>query len=277
MWCGPYNVNASTLSPPAARPVDWDRLWRHTPSDAKDDALLARERRSPRWASIVEKLEITFGSIKRLRAIELGSGRGDLSALLAESGANVTLLDSSDKALNQARHRFDRLGLEADFQHGDMLRTPQSLRGRFDVALSSGVIEHFKNDYRTRAVQAHYEVLAPKGVAIISVPNAWCIPYRVWKLYLELRGWWPYGLELPYSRRELIGRARRVGFERIEGRCMGFWQSVGDQLGRNLLGRGPDWVDRRSFMDETMGLVLLLFAWRCNGRTPGCVRRRPVC
>ena len=277
MCCGPYSMNASTRSLLAARPVDWDRLWRHTPSDTRDDALLARERRSPRWASIVNKLEITFGSIEGLRTVELGSGRGDLSALLAESGAKVTLLDSSDKALGQARHRFDRLGLEADLQHGDMLRTPRSLRGRFDVALSSGVIEHFKSDDRTRAVQAHYDVLAPEGLAIISVPNAWCIPYRVWKLYLELRGWWPYGLELPYSRRELIGRARRVGFERIDGRCMGFWQSVGDQLGKNLLGRGPDWVDRRSFMDGTMGLVLLLFAWRRSGCAPSCVQRGPVC
>jgi SAM-dependent methyltransferase len=277
MCCGPYSVNAPTLFPPPAHPVDWDRLWRHTPSDTKDDALLARERRSPRWASIVNKLEITLGSIKGLRTIELGSGRGDLSALLAESGAKVTLLDSSDKALSQARHRFDRLGLEANFQHGDMFRTPQSLCGRFDVALSSGVIEHFRSDDRTRAVQAHYEVLASKGVAIISVPNAWCIPYRVWKLYLELRGWWPYGLELPYSRRELMERARRVGFERIEGRCMGFWQSVGDQLGKNLLGWRPDWVDRRSFMDGAMGLVLLLFAWRWSGRTLSCAAQRPVC
>lgn len=262
MCCGPYSVEASTLSSPAARPVVWDRLWRHTPSDTKDDALLARERRSPRWVSIVNKLEITFGSIKGLKTIELGSGRGDLSALLAQRGAEVTLLDSSGQALGQAQHRFDRLGLEAGYQRDDILTTLQSLRGRFDVAVSSGVIEHFKDNDRTRAVQAHYEVLAPKGMAIISVPNAWCIPYRVWKLYLELRGRWPYGLELPYSKRELMERARRVGFERIEGRCMGFWQSVSDQLGRNLLGWGPDWVDRRSFMDGTMGLVLLLFAWR---------------
>ena len=52
-------------------------------------------------------LNNAFGRIKGLNTIELGSGRGDLSVLLAERGANVTLLDASDAALEQARERFD--------------------------------------------------------------------------------------------------------------------------------------------------------------------------
>ncbi len=236
----------------------WDRLWLHEPSETRDVVLLDRERRNPRWTMIQQHLESVFGTIKGLRTIELGSGRGDLSVLLAEQGAQVTLLDTSDRALDQAQRRFRRLGLQTTCVTGDLFDARAGGRGDFDVALSSGVIEHFQNENRTRAVRAHAEVLRPGGVAVISVPNAHCIPYRIWKLYLELRGWWPYGVEIPYSRKEILLRARAAGLVSLETQCSGFWQSVGDHWGRNLLGRGPDWVGRRSVLDRLMGMSLIL-------------------
>ena len=255
-------VSPSRVAP--ARAPDWDRLWRHCPGETQDDALIARERGSQRWASIHERLEEVFGSTRGLRTVELGSGRGDLSALLAEAGARVTLLDSSAAALSQARLRFARLGLPATYEQGDIFETHQAWRGSFDVALSSGVIEHFHGEQRTRIVRIHYDILEPGGLAIISVPNAWCIPYRVWKFYLELRRWWPYGLEIPYTRSELVQRARAAGFSRVEARCMGLWQSVSAHLMRGLLGLNVDWSRRSSFLDRTMGSTLLVFGRRAG-------------
>ncbi len=257
-------LDTSVRSSELCGPAVWDRLWRYRPPEARDDALLARERRSLRWSVIVEKLEATFGSIEGLETIELGSGRGDLSVLLARRGARVTLLDASERALDQSKHRFGRLGLTARFERGDLLGDLDRWHERYDVALSSGLVEHFTDTDRTRVVRSHYEVLKPGGVAIISVPNAWCAPYRMWKLYLELRGWWPYGLELPFTSRELARRARVAGFVRSEVRCMSFWQSVGDHLGKTLFGRGPDWVDRPSRFDAALGFVLLLTGWRAS-------------
>ena len=246
----------------ATGPPVWDRLWRDPPSDAKDDALLERERRSPRWAMIVDRLGATFGSIDGLKTVELGSGRGDLSVLLAQRGARVTLLDASSMALDQARARFDRLGLGAVCVQADMLTTLEGRGQPYDVALSSGVIEHFRGQARTEVVGAHHAVLRPGGMAIISVPHACCVPYRLWKGYLQLRGWWPYGLELPYTKGELLERSREVGFDRLEARCMGFWQSVGDHWGRSLLGIKVDWAQHRSMLDGVMGMTLLLFGRR---------------
>ena len=37
----------------------------------------------------------------------------------------------------------------------------------------------------------------------ISVPNAHCLPYRLNKWWLEPRGTWHWGLEIPYTRAEL--------------------------------------------------------------------------
>jgi cyclopropane fatty-acyl-phospholipid synthase-like methyltransferase len=204
----------------------------------------------------------TFGQVAGLRTIELGSGRGDLSVLLAERGAKATLLDASDQALVQAERRFDRLGRAAEFVQADLFDLSQRLHRRFDVALSSGVIEHFRGDRRSDAIRAHFDVLRDGGLAVISVPHAWCLPYRLWKGYLELRGWWPYGLEIPYTKRELIRRARETGFRQAEAVALGFWQSIGDRLRPGQSGRRRDWVARRSILDPFMGLSAVLFAQR---------------
>lgn len=253
---------ATTVDPRAQREDVsrvWDRLWTASHSDTKDDELLHRERQSKRWSAIRGRVLGTFGSFRNLRTIELGSGRGDLSALFAEQGASVTLLDSSEKALDHARRRFDRLELFAEYQCGDMFTSvPQS---SFDIAISSGVIEHFRDRERSAAIAAHHGALRPGGMAIISVPHSQCIPYRIWKAWLELRGSWPYGFELPYNRRELNRRARETGFQRTEIVGCGFRQALGDQLIPLLTGSAPRKSNRNSIFDGPMGLSLVLFGW----------------
>jgi SAM-dependent methyltransferase len=240
----------------------WDNLWRHAPDFAKDNALLAREEQSPRWHTMLNVLTHEHRSLSRIHAIELGSGRGDLSALLARRGARVTLLDTSERALIQARRRFDRIGLDADFECRNMFDEIARRRARFDLAISSGVIEHFAGADRTRALRAHYETLRPGGVTIISVPHAWCIPYRLWKAYLEARGCWPYGREIPYSRHEILRRGRDAGFSDGQAVCLGFWHSISAHWGRSILGLDVDWAARSSPLDSMIGLILLYIARR---------------
>ena len=208
------------------------------------------------------QLERTFGSIDGLQTIELGSGRGDLSVLLARCGARVTLLDRSERALEEARKRFVRLGLPARFEQGDLLTRSDSKERCFEVSLSIGVIEHFAGAQRTSVLEAHYDVLKSSGMTIVSVPHAWCPPYRIWKSYLELRRWWPYGMEIPYARHELSQRARTAGFKHVETHGLGFWQSVGNFWCKPLVSRWPDWSGARSRLDNLMGLMLVMFGRR---------------
>lgn len=239
----------------------WDRLWAYQPSDEKDDRLLARERSSRRWHLIAERLTQAFGGMAGLRIVELGSGRGDVSALLAEQGAVVTLVDQSDAALQQAEYRFSRLGLQGTFLRGDMFAVAHSARDSFDVAVSSGVIEHFVGAERTQAVRAHFDAVRPGGLAIVSVPNACCVPYRLWKFYLESRGHWPYGIEIPYTRGELVRRARAAGFATAEVVGVEFRRSV-EQLRRTFTTSRMSFVTKPSWLDSHLGLALVLLAWR---------------
>ena len=250
------------MAPTDGASAVWDRLWRCEPSDTKDDHRLSREVRSPRWEYFQRRILDVFRSMRGLQAVELGAGRGDLSVLLARAGVRVTLLDRSDRALELAKRRFDRLGLRADFEQADMLDSLDDWRGRFDISSSLGVIEHFRDADRDRALEAHRVVLRPGGLAMLSVPHSFCPPYRIWKCYLELRGWWPYGMEIPYSKREMLSRAQRVGFVDCQTRCTGFLQAFGGQLCGGLLKRKPAWIDDRSRLDDCMGLNLLLTARR---------------
>lgn len=238
----------------------WTRLWQHAPSVEKDEAVLARERRGPRWKWMRSELHHAFGSLAGLKTIELGSGRGDLSVLLAEEGAEVTLLDVNTLALASATERFARLGLRATPVQCDLRAARGVAHAPFDVALSIGVIEHFSGQARTDVLRAHYEALRPGGVAVVSVPHSWCVPYRLWKAYLELRGWWPYGMEIPYSRAEMSRRAHDAGFCDIQLRCLGFRHSLGEHWVKRLTGRRPDWTDTSSPLDCVMGLSLVMIA-----------------
>lgn len=240
----------------------WDQLWSRQPSPALDDALLDRERAFKRWRLIEERIHQTFGQSHGLRAVELGCGRGDLSVLLAQQGVSVTLLDSSPHGLSQARQRFARLGLSADFRQADLFE-PDETPGQFDLVLSSGVIEHFVGDQRSDAIRAHADRVRSGGLVIISVPNAHCGPYRIWKKWLELRGRWPYGYETPYSRFELSRRSRGLGFGRIEIAGCGFLQSWRDQLRPLLTGPKPLRLPvPDSLLDHWFGLALVMFAWK---------------
>ncbi len=252
----------------------WSSLWQHRSSPQRDNEILARERTSPRWQEIVRRLQQAFGSIQGLRTVELGCGRGDLSVLLAERGAAVTLVDSCPEALAQASERFDRPHLDAELVNADMFQFAAERAKGFDLAVSSGVIEHFKGEDRTRAIQAHYDAVRSGGLVVISVPHARCLPYRIWKSYLELRGWWPYGYERPYTRRELVRRARRVGLIEPDAVCLNFLQSLGGHWVRRLSGRRPAWSDNRSPLDGLFGFTLLFFGKRVSLQLPALTSLR---
>lgn len=244
----------------------WEAIWARERTAEEDDTLLQRERDGERWLRARELIAATFGSIRGLRSVELGSGRGDFSVMLAEHGAAVTLVDASAAALGSARRRFSRLGLTAVTRQADLFAFAREADGReaggFDIAVSLGVIEHFEEAARTAALRAHLDVLRPGGLAIVSVPHAWSWPYRLWKRRLEAANVWPYGFEKPFSRRELISRAVEAGFARCECFTYGFRQFVSDRMNERLGRRKPRVAVGVSALDRWFGAAVVLFAWR---------------
>jgi SAM-dependent methyltransferase len=140
-----------------------------------------------------------------------GPAAASYSAVFARRGANVTVLDYSKTALDVSAELFSKLGLAQTQVLADAMHLPSDLVGQFDISSSFGVCEHFEGEDRYRIISSHFDVLRPGGLAIISVPNARCLPYRIWKAKREILGTWQFGLEIPFSRQELSAISRRAG------------------------------------------------------------------
>tara|TARA_Y100001968_G_C18783814_1_gene447946 strand:+ start:156 stop:434 length:279 start_codon:yes stop_codon:yes gene_type:complete len=87
-------------------PKLWDRLWDNNIHDYEDQLSIATEEKSIRWNRIKQFVLKEFGSFKNLKTIEIGAGVGTYSALMAREGADVTLLDYSNKALQRSQEFF---------------------------------------------------------------------------------------------------------------------------------------------------------------------------
>lgn len=102
----------------------------------------------------------------------------------------------------------------------DALKLDKSLYSKFDVAMSFGMAEHFRGEEtRLKVWKSHFDVLKKGGFVWISVPNAWSVPYRLWKFLSVTFHRFAFGFEIPYSRFEIkrIGKKLNANFEIFGG------------------------------------------------------------
>jgi len=236
----------------------WDQLYSNADEQLARQRL-DKERRARRWRVLRDYLEQTYPG-QTLDTVELGCGGGDLSALLAELGHRVTLVDFSEAALGHARDRFAAMGLPAEFELADIFALHETHAGRFDLSVSLGVAEHFSGKLRQDMIDAHHHVLRSGGTAFISVPNARCVPYRLWKAYLHLRDAWPYGYEAPYRPGELREAAERAGMYPAHTYQTGFAAAVDGCLILPMTGRRLGWGDGPHLLNRLGGWDVNLIA-----------------
>jgi SAM-dependent methyltransferase len=201
----------------------WDAQWRSEPLDA---AAIDLEKRTPRWRAQARLVEGCFDGFRGLSVIEIGAGRGLNGLLYAARGADVTLLDTSSLALDQARLLSEAQSTPVTTVVADALDLPPDLRERFDIAMSFGLCEHFVGSERRAIVAAHLELLRPGGIAFLGVPNRWAPFYRLWMAVLKRRGTWPLGVEEPFAMRELRQLVHDAGGEPLAPSYGSFVASV---------------------------------------------------
>lgn len=181
-----------------------------------------------------------FGNLSpfcRGHVLEIGSGIGNLSALLLDRFDKVSLSDiradycdilNSRFGGNAHLERVYRIDLgdpqiEADF--------PQ-LQGKFDSILTSNVVEHIRND--SLAIQNCHKLLRPGGRLVVLVP-AYNFLYNAFDEHL--------GHYRRYTRKSLSGLLKDQGFGILHTRYFnaagiaGWWFS-GVVLGKKKLPSG---------------------------------------
>lgn len=98
------------------------------------------------------------------RVLEVGCGPTTYGAALRTERRHVVGVDLTPEALAVASGRFPDVG----FVRGDIRAMPFA-DGSFDCVFSNGVVEHLETGPVPSLVE-HARVLAPDGVALISVP-----------------------------------------------------------------------------------------------------------
>lgn len=131
------------------RPVDsFESLWKERPVEAnyihwtreapQNQIQLAFRRH---WMLF---REIMGSDFQGRRVLELGCGRGSISAYFADAGFDCTLMDISPEVIERARRIFHQNKLNARFEVGDAYRTRLADRS-FDVVVSIGLLEHLED------------------------------------------------------------------------------------------------------------------------------------
>lgn len=102
----------------------------------------------------------------RGRAIDLGCGTGEHVLALAARGVEAWGIDSTEAAIDRARHKARERGLEARFVVGDALDL-QPLGQRFELVVDCGLFHVIGDEERRRYVDEVRRVLVPGGVHLM--------------------------------------------------------------------------------------------------------------
>jgi SAM-dependent methyltransferase len=163
-------------------------------SDFKDEVITSSK---VLFNYVVESKNRFLGSKnwKDLKVIELGSGRGGVGLQLAQLGAQVTLVDFSQSALDQARSLFELEGLEVKTVVGDLTYPDIELASDFDILVDSHLLHCITDD----AARASYyrlvlEHLRPGGIFVaetmvhrkkIYIPDGFMFDenYVLWQMF----------------------------------------------------------------------------------------------
>jgi cyclopropane fatty-acyl-phospholipid synthase-like methyltransferase len=125
--------------------------------------------RRPPWDSGItppELLEYLKSRLEAGRAIDLGCGTGTNAITLARMGWQVTGVDFVPKAIDLAKRKARKAGVNVDLRVGDVTRL-DGINGPFDFALDLGCYHSLMQDERSAYLRQLDRLLARGGTWFI--------------------------------------------------------------------------------------------------------------
>lgn len=140
--------------------------------------------------------------------IEIGSGAGSLSRYLSEHGRPCVATDITEE------RGGTRTGDSVEWHVTDGVNLDNYEEGRrYDVVLSTQVIEHLHPDDVQRHFRGAFELLKPGGLYVFNTPHVFLGPADLSRVFAYDRARFMHLKE--YTHAELGTSARRAGFGRL--------------------------------------------------------------
>lgn len=128
---------------------------------------------------------------RRVVVCELGCELGVTTLLLSQALFVRHCLDLNAHALRLLSEAASQTGQEVHVHQADMFRTGFG-DAVFDIVFNNGVLEHYSQAERRRALTECARIVRPGGRVIIGVPNHCSLPYAVAYHSRRLFGRWSF-------------------------------------------------------------------------------------
>lgn len=193
--------------------------------------------------------------------LEAGCGIGDMISVMQGLGLQAEGVEWGEKTVQQVLAVMPDLPIRV----GDVtaLAVPD---GHYAGYLSLGVVEHRQAGPQPFLAEA-YRILAPGGIALISVP--YLHPIRRLKAALGLYRGDPSGVDFyqyAYSTQELTQLLTQSGFEVIDWACYDGYKGFKDELGKlvpllalpKLGWRFKRWLQQSAYVEQHFGHMVMM-------------------
>jgi putative flippase GtrA len=185
--------------------TDWNAYYSHVAPTAK----LTRRYTTSTLLDVIRTHASAANGDGRLAIVEIGGANSCfLDPILARVGCrSYDVVDTNEYGLSL---------LAAKSKGSKVLRLHRQsvlelkMQAQADLVFSVGLIEHFDPEETRRAVQAHFDVLRPGGIAIISFPTPTLL-YRITRRLIELVGLWKFHDERPLTLHEVTASVEEYG------------------------------------------------------------------
>ena len=120
------------------------------------------------WKAEILALIASTDFPKSGKVLELGCGAGDVALLFAEKGYQVHGIDIAPSAIEWAREKALKAGLQVNFEAGDVTKLGRWEDDYFDIVIDGHCLHCIIGDDRAEMLKEAYRVLRPGGSFYVS-------------------------------------------------------------------------------------------------------------
>lgn len=186
----------------------WDENWRRLSKNNPDGS--GGWHKGYYWRRMNSIFAKSFAGLDApsCSLIEVGAGASDwLPHLHHRFSFRVAGLDYSKVGCQVAKENLLKTATPGIIHYGDMFDPPPELRGKFDVAVSFGLVEHFENT--ASAVSACAGFVKPGGIVFTLIPNMSGLYGNLYKIFNPK----VYDIHVPSTLQQLTQAHRDAGLD----------------------------------------------------------------